>query len=197
MEIIKKAYNDSLAIGTRSARRTDCIHNGIGDAATSIRPDLTYKIEQVFPTHIGTYSVDVTLYKDGKLALFILVKAPLCNIKQNETNTQNSCIGEIVKLYKSYKDVPIIMFDFLPMSCPYYDKDGNVKKMEKFVIADIREKTKKYIQLTDPFDLGTPMLTGRFIMFTNLTQTTKKDIIFDGFEDASDFDAFADIVRKV
>ena len=90
MEHITKAYQESLVIGTRSARRTDYIHNGIGDAVTSIRPDLTYKIEQVFPTHIGTYSVDVTLYKDGKLALFILVKAPLCNIKQNETNTQNS-----------------------------------------------------------------------------------------------------------
>lgn len=201
MDKIRTSYKESLRISalmsTRSSKRTDCIHKGIGDAIVELRPDLSYKIEQVFPTHIGTYSVDVTLFKEDKPALFILVKAPLCNIKQNITNTQNSCIGEIVKLYKSYKEVPIVMFDYIPTECPYYDSKGEIKKMEKFSVEHELDKSRKFIELTDPFNLGTPMLRDRFVLFTKLDQSTKKDIEFGGFEDDSDLGRFETLIRSL
>ena len=197
MSSIQSKYIESLCIGTRSSKRTDLIHHGIGESVVEWFPEITYKIEEKMNTHIGTYKVDVVLYKNDKPILFILVKAPLCNIKQNETNTQNSCLGEIVKLYKSYPDIPIVMFDFIPMKCPYYSKDNTIKKMETFEINDVRKSTQLFVELTEIPGLKNPMLRDRFIVFTNLTQTSKDNIVFDSFEDKTDIERFHSFVKTI
>jgi hypothetical protein len=197
MSFIESKYIESLSIGSRSSKRTDLIHHGIGESVMDWFPDITYKIEQKMNTHIGTYKVDVVLYKNDKPILFILVKAPLCNIKQNETNTQNSCLGEIVKLYKSYPTIPIVMFDFMPIECPYYSKDNTIKKIEKFEIKDVRETSKLFKELTEIPGLKNPMLRDRFIVFTNLSQTSKDNLSFDSFEDKNDIERFQNFVKTL
>lgn len=198
MNIIREAYARSIQIavevGTRSSKRTDCLHKGIGDAIKYVRPELSYKIEQVFPVRTGgTYAVDVTVYKENNPVLFILVKAPLCNIKQNETNNQNSCMGEILKLDTSYQ-VPIVMFDFMPMSCPYYTKNGEIRNTETFSVEAVRDKTRTFV---DGVSSRLPMFRHRYVVFANIDQQTKKNIVFTGFEDASDLARFMDLIEQI
>lgn len=197
MTQLQSNYIDSLRIGSLSSKRTDFIHHGIGQTVSNWFPELTYNIEQQVETFIGTYRVDVVIYKNKQPILFILVKAPLCNIKQNETNTQNSCLGEIVKLYKSYSNIPIVMFDFLPIDCPYYSKDKSIKRMETFNIQNIRESSKKFIELTNISHNNIPMLRDRFIVFTKLIQSSKENILFDSFEDISDIERFKTFIASI
>jgi hypothetical protein len=198
MNIIREAYARSIQIavevGTRSSKRTDCLHKGIGDAIAHMRPELSYKIEKVFPVRTGgTYAVDVTVYKENNPVLFILVKAPLCNIKQNETNNQNSCMGEILKLDTSYQ-VPIVMFDFMPLSCPYYTKTGEIRNTETFSPALIREKTSRFVEGVSS---RLPMFRDRFVVFVNLDQQSKKNVVFTDFEDSGDIDRFMQYLRTI
>ena len=181
LSILENAFAKSLCIGTRSSKRTDILHTAIGSYVINLRPDLTYKIEQKVETPIGTYKVDTTIYSSTEgPVLFILTKAQRSNIKQNETNIENSCIGEIVKLYKTYPKVRIVLFDFHPIECPYYKKDGTIKHIEKFSIPIMKEESKKFIELNDG------RLYDKFTIFYNPDMA---------FEDTTDLDRFNDLIK--
>jgi hypothetical protein len=47
MSHIESKYIESLSIGSRSSKRTDLIHHGIGETVMDWFPDITYKIEQI------------------------------------------------------------------------------------------------------------------------------------------------------
>jgi len=180
-----KSLQVATTLSTRSSKRTDLIHRGLGGWIHALRPDLRWKTEFNVSTHLGSYNVDLTLFNLETPVAHILVKAPLCNIKQNITNTENSCLGEIVKLYSSHPTVPIVMVDFIPTECPYYS-EGAIKHMEKFSVVDVLDKSKKMIKTTDIYQDGRPLLKDRFVMFPVLKQESKQDITFEKFEEGSE-----------
>lgn len=191
------AYIKSLEIGSKSSRRTDILHNGIGDLVQTIRPDFRYKIEEKLKTDIGTFKIDVMVHKEGIPLAYINVKAPMCSIKKNITNTENACFGEVIKLYNSYPNIPIVRFDFHPISCPTYGALDKITAIETFDIQKIREKSREFIRLTDPYKLGKPMLQDHFIVFTDIDQKSKKDITFKSFVDDTDIQRFTEFIRSL
>jgi hypothetical protein len=133
---IKKIYEISYSISESRGKKRQNILNEM--VIESLRKDSSYdgcifKTEVRIPGSMliwGAYfPVDICVYKDGKLIEIILIKAPSSNIKQNKINSLNSINSDVTRLSK-FKDIKILLVNFLLKKSPFFKRDESIKKIE-------------------------------------------------------------------
>jgi hypothetical protein len=200
LQLLTDAYREVVRLtnahGSRSAKRTDHFHNALAEIVIGLNPSWTFKNEYPLKTGIGksgSYKVDVAFFDEtSTLVAVVLVKCSMNNITQNESNLEGSKIGECVKIRMADKDVKIFCFDVVPTMCPYYDKSGNIVKMEKFEIDREKELCGKWV--TKLHEIG-HIVDDSFKVYVNNKYAPQRVMEFEKVEDSGDFDRFITTMR--
>ena len=162
---IYQIYSRSYSITeSRGKERQNTINDTIINILTKKEEykDCDFKTETRMYEDIswGQYfTVDIQVWKDGKLIEIILAKAPASNIVQNHVNGLNSRAGELLRLGKyGLKGVKITFFTFQPNKCPYFTSNGLIKHFENTTVEGISEVrefiTFDFRQVTVTFDIN-------------------------------------------
>ena len=161
LESVGESFRNYNTFGKRSNKRILPIHNFIANTVESIFGN-EYEIfcsgkNSEFKV-TGKYynkNVDITITRN-KIPIFCIgVKFITSNFKQNSNNYFEGMLGETANIQSN--DVPYAHVFILRTDTPYFDKDGNVKKIESITNNDMN----KYVKLLfdnsvahKPFGIG-------------------------------------------
>lgn len=193
IEICKNIAKTTLQFSVRSSKRTDQLHTDIAKYIESRNTKVFCKIEQTLTNLLGTINVDIVIYNKETQSIIgaLSIKAPMNNIAQNRTNYENTKIGEAIKIMSALPDEAHFAFlDILPKECPYYTKDGSIKKIEKIDIEKTRYNQKNLVLL-----IQNPKLKYAFTIFAQYKYNSRREIEFESVVDVNDikdFDVFID-----
>ena len=162
---IHQIYSKSYTISeSRGKERQNIINDTIIDILKGQEKyeGCIFKTEKRMYDNIswGNYfTVDIQVWKDGKLIEIILAKAPASNILQNRVNSLNARAGELMRLGEyGVKGVNITFFTFQPNKSPYFTSLGKIKHFEETSvegISKVRELiTFDFTELTVTFDIN-------------------------------------------
>jgi len=172
-EEIYNIYNLGYLQGGMLGKKRQLVINNIVVKALSRQKKYegcTFKIEDKIPSCWGktkTFAVDIGIYKDGKLIEIVLIKAPSSNIQQNSINSCNSRAGEIQRI--DLDDVNVIFINFMPKQSPYFNKRGEVTKIEN-------NKPESIITNRSKYPLNVLDITITFTIDNIINCITKKEI---------------------
>jgi hypothetical protein len=165
IESVKKSFENYNQFGKRSSKKVSPIHNYLADVLCSIYGS-EYEVycsdrNKEFKA-TGKYynkNIDITVVKDNNSVFCLGVKFITSNFKQNANNYFESMLGETANIQTN--NIPYAHIIVFRKETPYYDKYGNVKKIE---IIDHKDMS-KYIKLMfdtqhqhKPFGLGITLI---------------------------------------
>lgn len=199
-DMIADAYGELVTLtntyGSRSSKRTDHFHIALANIVIKLNPSWTFKNEYPLKTGIGksgTYKVDIAFFDNtASLVAVVMVKCSMNNITQNESNLEGSKIGECFKIRMADQRVKIFCFDVVPVRCPYYDKTGDIVKMEEIDIKREKELCEKWL---GEVRRVAPIVDDSFKVYVNNKYMPQKVVEFEKIEDSTDFDRFVSTMR--
>lgn len=162
--VLNRSFDSYLSAGARSNRKLKILHKAIADDLAS-RLDSDYQVhslgrgtgkEDRIEGRYMPKAVDISICKDGDALGGVAVKYIMSNYSQNSNNYFENMLGETANLRcnrKAYFQVVV-----LPTKLPYFDQEGNIKKIEEVKEHNLR----KYIKLSEDntdFYMHTPTLT--------------------------------------
>jgi hypothetical protein len=104
------------------------------------------------------FTVDVEVFKSGKLIEIFLIKAPASNIAQNRVNMLNSRGGEVIRIAPLIKSgVKLTFITLQPNKSPFFTTNGDIKSFEDNEVKTI-SCAKEYLtvdfsEVTITFDI--------------------------------------------
>jgi len=146
-ETIKKSYQSYLHYGSRSSRKLDIVH---GDTSKILKKNLEeryfihskgygdskeYKLHN--PTLQYSKDCDITIVSNEQERCIISVKFPMSNYQQNSNNYIENLAGEASLMKIIEPTIKVSHLLFLPISIPYYRKDGTIKNFYHICESDI------------------------------------------------------------
>lgn len=149
---IHEIYELSYSISeSRGKKRQEIINHNVIDALKLLENyrECEFRTEvRVKEITYGEYfTVDIQVFKNGKLVEILLLKAPASNVNQNDVNSKNARCGEVLRLAPLIRrGVKLTFICLLPNTTPFFTIDGNIKHFEKTKIGSISE-IKKYINV--------------------------------------------------
>lgn len=162
IESVTESFENYTKFGKRSSRKVSPIHNYLADVLNQIFGD-SYEVfcmdrNREFKV-TGKYynkNVDITVTKNGSPVFCLGVKFITSNYKQNANNYFESMLGETANV-QAVHNVPYAHLIIFRKKTPYFDSNGNIKKMEILSDSDMRKYIKLMFDLNHlhkPFGLG-------------------------------------------
>lgn len=152
LSTIKESFQKYLTTSARSNEKLKILH-------AKIAADLQYLLgegyiikslgfgegrEAIIPGRYIEKVVDITIFKiGGGIVGGIAVKFVMSNYSQNSNNYFENMLGETANIRCA--NVPYFQILIIPEEIPYYDKDGTIKKAERFSVHNVA----KYIKLSE------------------------------------------------
>ena len=138
LTIIKCTQKIYRKYGSRSSKKTNYLHNELGKLIKKVFYEDCFKIDMEKNikayNHSGHKKCDIVLYKDTKPVMIFPVKFVQKNFGQNRNNYWENLIGECKTIKICNPDIKIIPRNIFLENTPYFNKAGNISKMEKLTI---------------------------------------------------------------
>ncbi len=169
IEIINQSYKKYLETGSRSNQKLYILHGFISKTISeNIDSKFTIKslgFENCNEGYIeGKYykkHVDILIEYNNMPVMAIAIKFVMSNYVQNANNYFESMLGETINI--KAKEIPYFQVIVLIENLPYFDKNGNIKKIEQIT----NNHLDKYVKLSQTNDKYLPDYTLLYIMKMN------------------------------
>lgn len=181
--------------GSRSSKRTDAFHSIFKQEIERVNPTVRCEYEHIFKIETGIFTCDLVVFhrETNKVLACISTKATMTNYKQNKTNLENVKLGELLKMRDAAPDAAHIFFDVLPVECPYYSRDGIIKKMESINVEKTKEQQAALVRLCQKQGLSTKI----FSIFAKYVYPSKGVVELDDVINEDDMELFYEFIRSL
>ena len=147
LKAVTKSFRNYQKFGARSNKKLLPLHKFVADTIKEFANDYKfhyYEENGEFKISGKYYNkdVDIVLTKNNSPILGVGVKFITSNYKQNSNNYFENMLGETANIQSN--NIPYFHFIVLRHKTPYYDKNGNLKKIETISESDIL----KYLKLS-------------------------------------------------
>ena len=135
INMMRKSYSYYCLYSSRSNKKVKVIHNWIKNILEHKLGDnyLVFTDKNIPALNAsGRKNTDIVVFnkKTQTYDLAICVKFVCSNYKQNKNNYLENIIGETCTIKAMNPNIKVVSFNIFPSKCPYFKKNGDIKKIE-------------------------------------------------------------------